>query len=140
MTSTLPDFVPPMLAKLGKAFDSAEHLFEIKWDGTRALAYGEGGRYRMLNRQRRVLVERYPEFSFLAELEAGCVLDGEVVVMEDGKPSFRGMLQREQGRGERRFRELANALPATYVVFDLVYRRYESLENRPLHERRAELE
>jgi DNA ligase D-like protein (predicted ligase) len=139
VTGSLPDFVPPMLAKLGKAFDSDEHLFEVKWDGTRALAYGEGGSYRMLNRRRRVLVERYPEFGFLAGVEPGCVLDGEVVVFEDGRPSFRGMLQREQGRGERRFRELANALPATYVVFDLVYRGFESLEERPLTQRRDAL-
>ena len=34
----LPRFVPPMLAKPGAPFDSSEHLFEIKWDGTRVLA------------------------------------------------------------------------------------------------------
>ena len=129
-----------MLAKLGQAFDSEEHLFEVKWDGTRAVAYGDGERYRMLNRKRRGLVERYPEFAFLSGLERGAVLDGEVVVFEDGQASFRGMLQREQGRDERRFRELARELPATYVVFDLVWRHWESLESRPLSERRARLQ
>ncbi len=137
---TLPDFVPPMLAKSGKAFDSDQHLFEVKWDGTRALAYGDGdGSYRLINRNKRSLVERYPELGFLSRLEPGLVLDGEVCVIVDGKAVFGGMLTREQARGERRYRELANALPATYVVFDLVYRGFGSLCERPLSERREEL-
>ena len=52
MAERLPDFIPPMLAKLGNAFDSDEHLFEVKWDGFRAVAYVEGGDYRLLSRRR----------------------------------------------------------------------------------------
>ena len=45
---TLPGFVPPMLAKTGREpFSSDDYLFEIKWDGTRALAFVEGGDYRL---------------------------------------------------------------------------------------------
>ncbi len=135
----LPDFVPPMLASSGEPFDSDEFLFEVKWDGTRALAYGEGGRYRLINRRRRPLVERYPELAGLAELEAGTILDGEIAVLVDGKAHFRSMLTREQARGERRFRELARALPATYFVFDLVYQGFEPLTELPLALRRERL-
>jgi len=38
----LPAFVAPMLAQPGSPFDSHEHLFEIKWDGTRMLAFVDG--------------------------------------------------------------------------------------------------
>ena len=49
----LPDFVAPMLATPGEAFDSDDYLFEIKWDGTRALAFADGvGEYRLANRRR----------------------------------------------------------------------------------------
>ena len=70
---SLPDFVPPMLAKLGVPFDSGEHLFEIKWDGIRALTFVEGGQHRMLTRSRNELTARYPELESLARLpEARC--------------------------------------------------------------------
>ena len=41
-----------MLAKSGAPFDSQEHLFEVKWDGTRVLAFVDTNRYRMVNRHR----------------------------------------------------------------------------------------
>ncbi|MGH2571712.1 MAG: DNA ligase, partial [bacterium] len=70
--ATLPDFVPPMLAKIGREpFSSDEHLFEIKWDGTRAIALVESGDYRLLNRKRRPAKDRYPELAALAGLPAG---------------------------------------------------------------------
>jgi bifunctional non-homologous end joining protein LigD len=44
--SELPQFIPPMLAKPGTPFDSKDHLFEIKWDGTRTLAFIDAASYR----------------------------------------------------------------------------------------------
>ncbi|MEM7260551.1 MAG: hypothetical protein AAF488_01075 [Planctomycetota bacterium] len=138
---TLPDFIPPMLAKSGEIFDSDDHVFEIKWDGTRAVSFVESGGYRMINRQRNVLTERYPEFEFLSGLPEGTVLDGEVTIFDgDGRPQFRLMLKREQGRGERRIAQLVQQYPGTYVVFDLLYDGGESVMNRPLRERRERLQ
>jgi ATP-dependent DNA ligase len=67
------------------------------------------------------------------------VLDGELVVLADGRPSFSRSLERVQAHGERRVQALARSLPAQYVVFDLLYCAGESLLPRPLHERRARL-
>lgn len=137
---TLPEFVPPMLAKLGREpFDSDEHLFEVKWDGTRTLAFCEGGAYRLRNRNENDSTERYPELDFLAGLPAGTLLDGEVVVQLDGQPSFDGMLIREQARKQSRIAQLTRTHPATYVVFDLLYAGGESRLERTLAERRDEL-
>ena len=135
----LPAFIPPMLAKIGKPFDDPAWLFEIKWDGTRALAFAEGGEYRLLNRKKNDAKPRYPELAELASLPDGTVLDGEITVLVDGRPSFHGMLQREQARGDARVRLLAKSLPAVYVVFDQLYRRGESLMDRPLSARREAL-
>ena len=75
----LPEFIEPMLAKVGKPFDDDAFLLEVKWDGTRAMAFVAGdGSLRLLNRRRRDMTWRYPELSFLASLAAGTVLDGEV--------------------------------------------------------------
>ena len=70
----LPRFVQPMLAKPGVPFDSQEHLFEIKWNGTRALAFIDNQGYRLVNRHRVDVTDRYPELGFLNHMPAGIVL------------------------------------------------------------------
>src|SRR5229473_7233260 len=113
----LPRFVPPMLAKPGVPFDSQEHLFELKWDGTRVLAFIEQGGYRLVNRHRVDVTDRYPELGFLANLPAGIVLDGEIVVLRQGKPDFGLLLSRNQARASLKIQSLARTFPATYIVF-----------------------
>ncbi|MCZ6596621.1 MAG: DNA ligase [Planctomycetota bacterium] len=137
--AALPEFVQPMLARLGAPFDSDEHLFEVKWDGIRTLSFAEGGDYRLSSRNRSDQKARYPEFAFLAELSAGVVLDGEIVVLKDDKPDFQLVLKREQVRDRLKIDHLAQTLPAAYVVFDLLYLGFESIMSRPLTERRERL-
>ena len=79
--SRLPRSIRPMLAKPGAPFDSVEHLFEVKWDGMRALAYIDAGGYRIVSRHGNNITDRFPELGFLANLPAGTVLDGELVVL-----------------------------------------------------------
>ena len=136
----LPRFVPPMLAKSGDPFDSPEHLFEVKWDGTRVLAFVESRGYRLVNRHRVDVTDRYPELGFLHDLPAGVVLDGEVVVLRQGKPDFGLLLSRNQARASFKIQFRARILPVTYIVFDLLYERYESLLAQPLGTRRKRLE
>ena len=136
---SLPSFIPPMLAKLGKPFDSEDYSFEIKWDGTRTLAFIERDRYRLVNRRRILMTERYPEFSFLQKLPAGTVLDGEMVVLTGGKSDFQRLQAREQAQRPLKIRMLSRSMPATYVVFDLLYHAYVSMKALPLDLRREKL-
>src|SRR5262245_40158632 len=115
----LPKFIAPMLARPGQAFDSPDYTFEIKWDGTRVLAFVDNDGYRLLNRRAADLTSRYPEFSFLSKLPHGTVLDGEVVVLRHGKSDFSALMTREHARTPLKIRNLARALPATFVVFDV---------------------
>jgi DNA ligase D-like protein (predicted ligase) len=128
-----------MLAKPGTPFDSDEHIFEVKWDGTRTLALIECGEYRLLNRRKIDMTAGYSEFAGLAAFPEGTVLDGETIVFRNGKPDF-GLLQsREQARSSLKIRSLARTMPATYIVFDLLYERYRSTMELPLVERRQRL-
>jgi bifunctional non-homologous end joining protein LigD len=140
LISELPRFVPPMLAKPGVPFDSPEYLFEIKWEGTRILAFVPKRGYRLVNRHRADVTDRYPEFKFLNDLPAGVVLDGEVVVLRQGKPDFGLLLSRNQARASLKIQSLARTFPATYIVFDLIYHRFESLLALSLWARRQRLE
>lgn len=136
----LPRFIAPMLSKPGSAFDSPDYFFEIKWDGTRVLAFIEDGGYRLVNRRQLDMTERYPEFAFLRGLPPGIIFDGEVVVLKGGKPDF-GLLQsREQARTPLKIRTLSQKQTATYLVFDVLYDAYQSQLDKTFVERRKVLQ
>ena len=128
-----------MLAKLGEPFDSDEHLFEIKWDGFRAVTLIEGGAHRIWSRRQLDFTPRFPELGFLSTLPEGLALDGELVLLKDGRADFQGLLQRNQARDELRIEALARSRPVTYVVFDLMYQDFASCMDEPLTARRERL-
>ena len=137
---TLPDFVPPMLAKLRRRpFDSPSHLFEPKWDGFRVQVGWSRGAVTVKSRRNRDLTLAFPECGAARTLPEDTLLDGELVVLRNARPDFEAMLRRGQARGERTAARLAAELPATLVVFDLLYERGSSCLDLPLAERRARL-
>ena len=136
----VPDHIEPMLAKSGEPFDSGDHVFELKWDGVRAVTYVDDRGVRMHGRRRRDLRTRYPELDFLAELPEGTVVEGELVVLrDDGKPDFRAVLSRENASASG-VAAAARRHSVVYVLFDLLYDRGESLLDRQFHDRRERLQ
>jgi bifunctional non-homologous end joining protein LigD len=136
----LPDALSPMLARTSEPFDSDRHLFEIKWDGLRALAFVEAGAWRIRNRNGVDVTSRHPELEGLARVPTGTILDGEIVVLRDGRPDFQALQSRWNVDDPLRLAPLVRSTPVTYVVFDLPYAGGEPLLDRPLEERRARLE
>lgn len=128
----LPDFVAPMLCERGEPFDDPAWQFEVKWDGTRALAFVEAGALRLRNRRARDILTTYPEIGSLAELPSGTLLDGEIVVFEGEQPSFEGMLRREQARTAERAAALSRETPAVLIAFDCLYAQGQPLLAQPL--------
>lgn len=116
-----------------------EWTFEVKWDGVRVLAEVTGGRVRLMSRSGRDVTVAYPELQALAALP-DVTLDGEVVALEAGAPSFAALAQRMHVRDAGRAAALARAQPVTYLVFDLLRTGEEDLTRRPLRERREQLE
>lgn len=139
-SSTLPDAIAPMLARAAtEPFDSNDHLFEIKWDGTRCIAFVEQDKLRLQNRRNIEMRARYPELECLQQLPAGTALDGEIIVLDNGKPSFSRLQQREHLLDPTRIEIACQRLPATYMVFDLLYQEGQDLKAAPLSERRERL-
>jgi len=136
----LPKMIKPMLAQTAKApFDSEEHLFEIKWDGIRCLAFVEAGCVRLQSRQLFEITRQFPELSSLGRLPCGTLLDVELVVLKGGKPCFKQMQTRAQLQSPHRILFLSQSAPVTYVVFDILYIRGSSMIAAPLIARRAAL-
>ncbi|MCL6580189.1 MAG: non-homologous end-joining DNA ligase [Firmicutes bacterium] len=129
--------VEPMLAETAPGpFDDDGWLFEVKWDGYRAIAFLESagtgvagdGRTRLQSRQRRDLTPVYPSLTSLHRHLDGrrAVLDGEIIALRDGRPDFQTLQ--------------ARAGPVVYVAFDLLELDGRLLLSSPLAERRRLLE
>jgi bifunctional non-homologous end joining protein LigD len=122
---TMPTVIHPMLATpIAKAFDGSEWLFEIKWDGYRAVAFIENGHVRLVSRSQNDLTAQFPELGSLPQFVKAerAILDGEIVALDDeGRPSFSLMQQRTGFQpGKRRLRG-REGVPIVYYAFDLLY-------------------
>lgn len=92
----LPRFTPMPLARLAVPFDHPDWIFEVKYDGFRALAYIDGGRCELVSRNGNA----YKSFGALcteiaAAIPRRAVLDGEIVHLDAaGRPEFYALLRR----------------------------------------------
>ena len=121
----MPTAIHPMLAtSVDDPFDDPEWLFEIKWDGYRAIAFIAGGKVRLVSRNQNDLTAQYPELqsvpSFIKAETA--VLDGEIAALdEQGRASFSLMQQRAGIRAGGRRTASRQDISVLYYVFDLLY-------------------
>jgi bifunctional non-homologous end joining protein LigD len=127
----------PMLATRGDHVPAgADWVHEVKWDGIRALADIRAGRARLFSRNENDVSAAYPELRGLAGLGDDLLLDGEIVALGAGVPSFGALADRMHVRDATRAARLAETNPVTYLVFDLLRLGGEDLCRRPLRERR----
>jgi bifunctional non-homologous end joining protein LigD len=119
----------PMLATLvDKPFDSPGWLYEIKWDGYRAVAFMNKGSVELKSRNDKSFNDKfYPVYSALQTWGINAIVDGEIVVLNENGLSDFGTLQnwRSEADGE-----------LIYYVFDIVWLEGKDLRGRPLRERR----
>ena len=121
----MPTAIHPMLAtSVDDPFDDPEWLFEIKWDGYRAIAFIAGGKVRLVSRNQNDLTAQYPELQSVPSfIEAEtAVLDGEIAALdEQGRASFSLMQQRTGIRAGGRRTASRQDISVLYYVFDLLY-------------------
>jgi bifunctional non-homologous end joining protein LigD len=121
----MPAAIHPMLAtSVEEPFDDPEWLFEIKWDGYRAVAFITKGKVRLVSRNQNDLTAQYPELHSLPEYVRAetAILDGEIAALdEQGRASFSLMQQRTGIREAGRRTTSRRDIPVLYYVFDLLY-------------------
>ncbi len=125
----LPKSIPVMLATLIKQpFDSDEWLFEIKWDGFRAISFIERGKVQLKSRNGLLLNRKFPSLvKELEEYRGTAILDGEIVSLDSkGKSHFQWLQNDQEKEGF-----------LCYYVFDLLYREGQDLRHLPLVERKT---
>jgi bifunctional non-homologous end joining protein LigD len=131
-----------MLATLvDQPFDDDEWLYEVKWDGYRAVTFLDGKSVRLVSRNQNDLTSAYPELHSIGKLVKArtAILDGEIVALDEhGRSSFSQMQQRTGvGEGGRRIRRTRDDIPVVYFVFDLLYLDGYNLMRAPLEQRKA---
>ena len=127
----------PMLAKIAETpFSNIDWIFEIKWDGFRAIAYVDN-QLSIKSRNGKELKFSFPELQQLTKLSNNIVLDGEIVVMQEGKPDFQSLLKRSQSVLVGEIQRQAQLSPALYIIFDILEKDGTSLTNLPLIRRKA---
>ena len=143
--SAMPRAITPMLATLvDEPFDDKDWLFEVKFDGYRALAYLRDGRVQYFSRNQNEMTGDFPELgSFPKQVSANeAVLDGEICAIDEhGRPSFSLMQQRtgfEPGRVKKRSRNPGIAI--VYYIFDVLYADGYSLMRVDLEQRKQVLQ
>ena len=132
--AAFPQKVKPMLAtRVDKPFDKPNWIYEIKWDGYRAVAYVRKGKVEILSRNNLSFTGKFtPVTVALASMEADLVLDGEIVALnEKGNPDFQAL------QGYLKHGEQARL---KYMVFDLLWYKGKSYTDLPLVERKTILQ
>ena len=134
----------PMLATRGTFVPSgAEWMHEVKWDGMRVLVNVHEGAVRVWSRNENDVTVSFPELLGLADgssLPRDMLLDGEVVALSAGIPTFAALADRMHVSSARKALTLAESNPVTLIAFDLLRLDGAELAGRPLEERRTRLE
>jgi DNA ligase D-like protein (predicted ligase) len=136
--SLYDDQVRPMLAVPGKPFSGDGWLFEPKFDGIRCLAVIRRRRVILKNRRLSIITEAFPEIAdaLLDAVTTDCILDGEILIMKNGKPDISAIQRRIHTGSSPIVRLSRQTNPAQYVVFDIINLDEESLISHPLVERK----
>lgn len=129
LSSKIPNGITPMLTTLvDKPFDQPGWVYEIKWDGYRALAFINDGRVELRSRNDKSFNDKfYPVYKALKNWDANAVVDGEIVVLKPNGQSDFGSLQNWRSEADG---DLA------YFVFDILWLDGEDLTRKTLKERK----
>lgn len=139
----LTPVIPFEPIKTDRAPKGDRWVAQIKWDGVRMLTYlDETKEVRLVNRRLNDKTAQYPE---LLQVHSYCkansvILDGEIIAMAAGKPSFHQVMKRDRMRLSQSIPNAMSRIPITYMVFDLLYLNGEWLTELPLWQRQQQLE
>lgn len=145
--------IEPMLCEGSELFDDDDYSFEIKWDGERAILFIANGKVEIQNRRGKTITYRYPELQAIsgkieAEAEATgrlkrvldltgrqATLDGEIVVLRDGRSDFDLLAQRSHLEKKFDIELRSKKIPVTFMAFDILNIEGQDLTREPLRKR-----
>ncbi len=133
--------ISPMLLQQTQPFDSEEHIFELKLDGIRCLAYIDKNSVVLENKRFKDVSEIYPELQDMNKcVKKRCILDGELVVLTDGQPDFFALQKRSLMSDKLRIELASKKNPVQFVAYDILYIDHKDITSKTLMERKLYLQ
>src|SRR5205085_8697011 len=136
----LRDTIDPMLARpASKPPESPDYLYEVKWDGIRALISLDEGEIRIRGRNGLDVTKQFPELIIPEQAfrATSGLFDGEIVCLEsDGRPNFQKVIHRMQQTSEGAIERAKAQHPVVCYLFDCLYLDGRPIVNEPLTRRR----
>ncbi len=120
-----------------KVQENEGYIHQVKWDGIRGLTYLFDKQVRIFTKRGKERTAFYPEIHEISNLFEGktAVMDGEIIVLDDGRPSFSHILMRERVRSIKRLPYYKEKYPVLYVLFDIMFFNDKDIRSLPLYER-----
>jgi len=136
----LSDVLEPMLSETSEKVPmGSEYLYEVKWDGIRALIALEDGQVRIRSRNHNDITAQFPELHAVdkAFRATNGLFDAEIVCLDkSGKPDFKKVIHRLMNTGETNIQKNSKASPVHCYIFDCLYLDGRPLVNEPLEKRK----
>ena len=127
------DEIPP--------FDDKDFIYELKWDGCRCIAYLDKDGTVLKNKRNVRLDPIFPELNEIhRQVKKRCVLDGELIVLIDGKPEFEALQRRTIMSNQIKIKLVSDKSPASFVAYDILYYDKGAVMNLPLLKRKELLD
>lgn len=133
--------ISPMLMYETEPFDDENYIYELKLDGIRCLAYLGDNATELRNKRNKNVTEIYPELKEIHQCaKKKCILDGELVVFNDGVPDFYALQARSLKTDEFKIKLASKKNPVQFVAYDILYCDGEQITDKSLVERKKIME
>lgn len=134
-------FQPMLLEEVEEPFNSSSFLFELKFDGIRAVMHVGPKTFKIFSRNGSELTILHPELKNIQkDFKQNVIFDGEIVLFYKGKPNFSKLQERMHTKNKKRIEYLSKELPVCFIAFDCLYENGKTLINKTLVERKKVLE
>lgn len=132
---------PMLINEMQEAFDSLDYIYELKLDGLRCIAYLDKDSTELRNKRNIKITSKVPELLKIhKQVKCRCILDGELIVIKDGKPDFFEIQRRSLLSNSFKIQLTATKLPASFTAFDILYYDDHDVRDLPLMQRKKLLE
>ncbi len=132
---------PMLIGREEDTFDSENYLFELKLDGERCIAYLDNNSTELRNKRNVKMLPKVPELWEIHKcVKKKCILDGELIVLKNGVPSFSDIQARSLMSNKFKIELAAQKSPATFVAYDILFYDNQQTTDLPLTERKKLLE
>ncbi|MBE6155264.1 MAG: hypothetical protein E7164_00730 [Firmicutes bacterium] len=134
------DWTPMLLNERQKPFISTDYLFEIKFDGSRAIVFASPNEVNIINRRKQDVTYLYPELINIKKVvKRNTIFDGEIIALDNGAPSFSKLQNRLHLKNKQKINIQQKNNPVIFVCFDILYDA-KNVINHSLKERKKILD